>query len=175
MKSRTADNISAVVFLLIFIAFAVMSTQYGPRARLVPLPVAGVSAVMVLIQLILQNVKGGSLNLSVDAGKLFKAQNPLEKEAKKGFAGEQQPSSIKARDGKEWGAFSVVLTFWVMIMLFGLDLATLLFVTLYFRVVNKERWIRSLIWGTGTWAAIYLLFTGILRIQLYKGFLFGLF
>ncbi|CEP69344.1 Protein of unknown function DUF1468 [Moorella glycerini] len=164
MKNRMADNLVAFVFLLLFTLFATLSMGYGFRARLVPLPVAIGSGILVLIQLIIQNSRASHLNLSVNAGELFGTEK-----VKVNYEGKQVKERVPG--GKEWFAFSLLAVFLGMVLVAGIEVATIIFVTGYFRYINKEGWLRSLLWGAGTTVALYLLFTVILRIHFYRGLL----
>lgn len=59
MSRRLQDNIVALVILGIFVAALIASFDYGPRARLVPVPLAVIGIVLILAQLIVQNARTG--------------------------------------------------------------------------------------------------------------------
>ncbi|WP_338824098.1 hypothetical protein MHOCP_22210 [Moorella humiferrea] len=159
------DNLAAIAFLIIFIIFAILSMQYGDRARLVPLPVAIGSGVLVLIQLVLQNSREASnLRLAVNAGELFGTEK-----IKESFEGKKIKD--KTAGGKEGWAFLMLALFLVTILVVGIEAATIIFVAGYFRFINKAGWMRSLLWGAGTMMALYILFTILLRINFYRGLL----
>ncbi|MHB1162869.1 MAG: tripartite tricarboxylate transporter TctB family protein, partial [Chloroflexota bacterium] len=70
MSRRAQENLMALAFLLVFIGFLVVSQGYGPKTRLVPVPLAAVSILLILLQLALQNLRS-NLQLSVDTMELF--------------------------------------------------------------------------------------------------------
>jgi len=163
MTKKTANNIVALAFLVFFIGIAIMTLNYGPRARLVPLPVAISSAVLISFQLYLQNAKNTKLNLTVDAGEVLFGT----KETKKSKLNKKKESSVK----KELIGLAVVLVFLTLILLIGIEAAILVFVTGYFRFINKNKWFRSLIFGIGTLLFIHLLFVTFLNVNFYNGVL----
>ncbi|NLT96081.1 MAG: tripartite tricarboxylate transporter TctB family protein [Clostridia bacterium] len=161
MKKTTANNLVAIAFLVLFIRIAIMTTAYGPRARLVPLPVAICSIILVCFQLYLQNSKNTKLNLKVDAGEVLFGQ----KEIKKSKSDEKKENSVK----KELASFSVVLVFLALILILGVEPAIFVFVTGYFRFINKDKWLKSLLFGVGTLVFVHLLFVTFLNVNFYEG------
>ena len=57
MSRRTQENIIAGTILCLFIGVIVMSLGYGPRARMIPLPLATFGIILIVIQIIWQNVR----------------------------------------------------------------------------------------------------------------------
>ena len=57
MSRRTQENIVALALLGVFIGVIVMSLGYGPRARMIPLPLATFGIILIVIQLIWQNLR----------------------------------------------------------------------------------------------------------------------
>ena len=52
MSRRTQENIMAGAILCVFIGVIVMSLDYGPRARMIPLPLATFGVILIVIQLV---------------------------------------------------------------------------------------------------------------------------
>ena len=48
MSRRTQENLIALAFLAVFIGVIVMSLGYGPRARMIPLPLASFGVILIL-------------------------------------------------------------------------------------------------------------------------------
>ncbi|KJS88277.1 MAG: hypothetical protein JM58_01590 [Peptococcaceae bacterium BICA1-8] len=165
MTKKTANNIVAVAFLLFFIAVAILSTGFGPRARLVPLPVAIGSAVLISFQLYLQNTKNTKINLAIDAGELlFGAKESKDSSGKKK---EKKENLLK----KELVSIGIVVSFLALILVIGIEPAILVFVVGYFRFINKAKWWKSFVFGIGTLLFIHLLFVQFLNVHFYKGIL----
>ena len=57
MSRRAQENIVAGFVLAFFVAIIVLSLDYSPRARFVPMPVAVLGAMLVTIQLVWQNLR----------------------------------------------------------------------------------------------------------------------
>ena len=57
MSRRTQENIMAGAILCVFIGVIVMSLDYGPRARMIPLPLATFGVILIVIQLVWQNLR----------------------------------------------------------------------------------------------------------------------
>ena len=75
MSRRIQENLVLCAVLAIFIAAIVACTGYGARARVVPLPIATLGAMLTVAQLVLQNLPGvGDLHL--DALELFTSHAP---------------------------------------------------------------------------------------------------
>ncbi|KJS20735.1 MAG: hypothetical protein VR72_13215 [Clostridiaceae bacterium BRH_c20a] len=166
MTKRTANNLVAIAFLVFFVSVAIVSMGYGPRARLVPMPIAIGSAILISLQLYLQNAKNTKLNLAIDAGELLFGT----KDTKKSKSGEKK----EGLDKKELVAFTIVAVFLALIVIIGIEAAIFVFVTGYFRLINKDRWFKSLIFGIGTLLFIHLLFVTFLNVHFYKGILEGI-
>lgn len=170
--TKRAENISVLVMLLVFVFFAVGSMWYGPRARFVPLPISIIAIGLSLAQLYVQNSKSAKKELGVDTFKLFgadstKAQAKCQSEADKEAA--EALEKIKIAAGKTQMAYAIPLILTGLIFVIGFNLAVPLFVTWYFRFLNKAKWLTSLIYGIGTWAFVYLMFEAWLEVGLYPG------
>jgi hypothetical protein len=59
MSRRAQENILAAVVAGIFIGYLIIAAGFGPNARLVPLPIAGLGLLCLLIQVVRQNRAGG--------------------------------------------------------------------------------------------------------------------
>lgn len=70
MSRRAQENLIAVMMLAVFVMLFVAALQFGPRARLVPLPIAGLAIVLVAAQIVWQNLRPADA-LQVDALEFF--------------------------------------------------------------------------------------------------------
>lgn len=174
MTKRTEENIVAVIFLVIFIAVIIMSMGYGVRARLVPLPIASGSAVLVLAQLILQNTKK-NVDFSVDASELFRGSKTGQAvQDEKSKTGSTDLKVKKIGGGNEWRGLGLVGIYFLIILLIGIMPAVFIFVLGYFLFVAKIKWIRALLYSVLCEVAIYVLFVMLLQVQMYQGWLISL-
>lgn len=175
LSRRAQENLVAGILLAVFVAFAAISLTYGDRARLVPLPVAIASSLLILLQLYLQNTRADA-DLAVDAMHLFARQgeqitSTLEAEL---AIPEQGVTIVEEPGGSEWSAALLVIAFVSMILLVGILPAVFLFVFGYFLLVSKKRVLTSLAYAIGTEVAIYALFVWVLKVQMYGGWLIEL-
>ena len=88
MSRRAQENLIAGLLLATFIVLFVMALDFGPRARLVPLPIAGFAVALLLIQIVWQNVKPAD-SLHVDALEFFTGRD-VQAAAKD--AGDRKPT-----------------------------------------------------------------------------------
>ncbi|ATW27195.1 tripartite tricarboxylate transporter TctB family protein [Candidatus Formimonas warabiya] len=170
MSNRTQENIAAVLLLVVFVAIGIMSLDYSPRARLMPLAISIVSTVLIIAQLIVQNSKANDVDLAIDTMELFGATG-LKKEGRR-KADEEAAKTLEKeviKGTKESTAIGILLGLFAMIYVFGYVITIPVFITLYFRLFNKSPWLRSIITGIGATAVLYFFFSVLLQISLYPG------
>jgi hypothetical protein len=166
MSRRTQENLIALAFLAAFIGVIVMSLGYGPRARMIPLPLASFGVILIVIQLIWQNLRSTD-ELQMDMLQM------LTKRA------EQQSDAPEKKDGdkakvtwrKELAALAIVAGLVALILLFGPIPAVFVFTGAYFLLSRHYSWLIGLVYTIAFTLAIYLLFVVALEVQLYHGLL----
>ncbi|MDA8228010.1 MAG: tripartite tricarboxylate transporter TctB family protein [Desulfitobacterium hafniense] len=172
MSKKLENNVVALVLLVIFIGFLYLSFNYSAKARLVPVPIAIASIILIIIQLLIQNF-AKNFDLSVDPSQLFKAtQNEAavtNQEARKNVQVKKQGG------GKETTGIGLVLLFLAMILLIGMMPAIFLFVLGYFIILGQEKWLKALIYTAICEASIYFLFVTILNVHMYEGLILKMF
>jgi hypothetical protein len=165
MSRRVQENLIAGALLCVFLAAAAMSLDYGPRARMIPLPIAILGAVLMFVQIVWQNLRSTEeLQLDLLETLTRKADKVAAEERK-----EEAPRGSAWR--KELAALGIVATLAALILLVGPVPAVFLFTGAYFLLSRHYSWSRGLIYTAGFTAAIYLLFVVALQIQLYHGIL----
>lgn len=175
MSRRVQENIIAFLFLFFFIAMIVLSFNYSPRARMVPVPIATISALFVLLQIYMMNFKK-DIDLNVDATELLTGGKSKESITEGRAKAEVDEVKIKKIEGgREWVAILIVLIYLGMTWLIGIMPAMFLFVLGFFVFITKIHWIKSLIATLLTELTIYILFVYILEVQFYEGLLVNLF
>ncbi len=179
MSRRLQENIFAGILFLLFLTMLVMSFNYGPRARLVPVPIAIVCMVLIAIQIVMQNVRA-TQDLSVDAlelisGKSTKAAKEQTKEAqKKALVQENEDKSQTAWERfsrTEFAALGIILIFLGLFLTVGPIPAVFLFSAGYFMFSGHWSPLRSIINGAICAAILYVTFGAILGVQLNRGLL----
>jgi hypothetical protein len=172
MSRRLQENIVAGLVLFILLGVIYLSWGYGPRARMVPIPVAVFGVIMMVIQIIWQNLRPAE-ELHVDLlevlAKREKAPASIEKQQS---TGEKKGKASRAPSWRaEAIAYGMVVLFTVMIYLVGPIPAIFVFTAGYFLLSRHYTWGRALVYTAVFTAAIYLLFAVALDVQLYHGLL----
>lgn len=166
MSRRAQENIVASLLLIFFIGMIVISFGYSSRARMVPIPVATVSAVILVVQIYLMNFRK-DINLNVDPTELLTGGQ--SKEEIEEVAGKVKTQKVKSVT--EAFAILTLLVYIGMTMLFGIMAGVFLFVFGFFAFLTKMHWIKSLAVSLINAVIIYLFFGYLLEIQLYEGWL----
>lgn len=172
MSRRAQENVVAAAFVIVFIGVIVLCFGYGPRARMVPLPVAVFGLGLMLIQIVWQNLRSTD-ELQVDLLEV------LTKREEKGAVPEEtarpEERATRAERRPSWwreaAAFGMVALFLGLILLIGPISAVFVFTGGYFLVSRHYSWPKGLVYTVVFTVAVYLLFVVALEIQLYHGIL----
>ncbi|KUO63073.1 MAG: hypothetical protein APF84_11135 [Gracilibacter sp. BRH_c7a] len=171
MSKRAQENIIAFIFLFFFIAMIVISFDYSPKARMVPVPIAVVSAVVMLLQIYLMNFRK-DIELNVDAAELLTGGRSADSIVEGKVHDEVEEVKVKKIEGgKEHVGLLIVLTYLVMTLLIGIMPAMFLFVFGFFVWISKTHWIKALLIAFVTEISVYILFIFVLEVQFYEGWL----
>jgi hypothetical protein len=167
MSRRAQENVIAVAILCIFIGVIIMSLGYGPRARMIPLPLATFGIILIVIQIIWQNVRSTD-ELQVDMLQMLTRQAESA-----GAAPGDDPDAAPRKSSwrREVLALAIVAALVGLILLFGPMPAVFLFTGAYFLLSRHYSWPKALVYTIAFTTAIYLLFVVALEIQLYHGVL----
>ncbi|MCC7483497.1 MAG: tripartite tricarboxylate transporter TctB family protein [Burkholderiales bacterium] len=145
-----------------------LTQDFGPRARMIPLPLAVLGIVLTVIQLVWQNLRStDELRMDmISVGAAPRAAGP-------GTAAEGEGGGGKRREGwrEEARAFGIVLALFGLILAVGLIPAVFLFTCGYFVLTREYAWRESLIYTGCLTAAVYALFMVALEVQPYHGLL----
>jgi hypothetical protein len=165
MSRRVQENLVAVFLLLLFTAVLVMSFDYGPRARLVPVPIAIIGIVLTLAQLVWQNLRGAD-ELHVDVLELVAGRESSNRRAvaQSGTGG----SAGRYALGAQVKAFAIVAVLLALFLLLGPVPAMFLFSAGYF-IATGESWLRGLLYAFLCAGSLYLIFGYTLQVQLNRG------
>jgi hypothetical protein len=161
MSRRAQENIVAAALLALFAGVIWLCQDFGPRARMIPLPLAVFGIVLTLIQILWQNLRSTD-ELQMD---LIAVRAPGALPEPDGGTGG------KVTWRQEAGAFAIVAALLGLIFLAGIIPAVFLFTGGYFRATRLYSWRASLIYTAILTAAVYLLFVEALQIQPYHGLL----
>ena len=162
MSRRAQENLVAGVLLAGFIGIIVMSLDYSPRSRLVPLPMAILGAILVTIQLAWQNLRSVD-ELQVDVLEFLTGHA----RSKEGGAITAPPHASRRSDtAKNFIAFGMVLILLAAFLLLGPIPAVFLFTAGYLILAGHSSWPRGLAYAAVFTAIIVVVFGYILKIPL---------
>lgn len=168
MSRRTQENLIAVVVVIVFIGVIVTSLDFGPRARMIPLPLAAFGLILIVAQIIWQNLRSGG-ELKVDILEVLTKKT--EEESIPEGAGSSAVKAGGPRWRREATAIGIVALFLGLILLLGPIPAVFLFTGGYLLISRHYSWFKGLLYTAVFTAALYLLFVTALEIQLYHGIL----
>jgi len=162
MSRRAQENLIAAALLAFFAGVIWLSLDFGPRARMIPLPLAVFGIVLTVIQIVWQNWRpAGELQME-----MIEVPSPGAPPKPEGGAPKKR---ITWRH--EAGAGLIVGVLLGLIYLVGVFPAVFIFTCGYFRMTGQYSWRASLIYTAVLTAAVYVLFGVALQIQPYHGLL----
>ena len=167
MSRRAQENLVAAVLLALFAGVIVLCQDFGPRARMIPLPLAILGAVLTVVQIVWQNLR------STDELQMEMIEVPVpDAVPKPETRAESKPTAGKAPSWREEAAaFGIVAVLLALVMLLGPVPAVFLFTGGYFLRTRHYSFRAGLIYTSVFTAATYLLFFVALEIQPYHGVL----
>ncbi len=162
LSRRAQENIVAGVLLGFFSGVIWLTQDFGPRARMIPYPLAIFGIVLTAMQILWQNLRSTD-ELQMD---MISVQ-PI------GGLAEPAPaeSARKTTWRHELGAMGIVGALVGLIFLAGILPAVFLFTGGYFAFSRQYSWRASLIYTSILTASVYFLFSVALQIQPYHGLL----
>jgi len=169
MSRRVQENIICAALLALFAAVIWATQDFGPRARMIPLPLAVFGIILTLIQVAWQNLRSTD-ELQMEMITVDPLAAAVEAEAE---IAEEPRKRVTWRE--EVGAFGIVLALIALILTVGILPAVFLFTGGYFALTREYSWRASLVYTSVLTAAVYLLFVVALQITPYHGLLAPLF
>jgi len=178
MSRLKQENILAVALLCFFVGVLVMSLEYGPRARLVPIPISVLGIILLGVQLVWQNVRSPD-ELHVDMLEFLTRRgiNPVEStEDDDTPSADEAPELPAAAEGlsgfsREAFAFGKILAFVGLFLLLGPFPSVFIFTFAYLSLSRHYHWAKALVVTVIFVVIVYVLFVEVLDIQLYHGVL----
>jgi len=166
MSRRAQENLIAAVLLALFAGVIWLAQDFGPRARMIPLPLAVFGIVLTVIQIVWQNWRSTD-ELHME---MIEVEAPGELPKPEGEAA-AAPGKKQVGWRQEAGALGIVGALLALIYLVGIIPAVFFFTCGYFRATRLYSWRASLIYTGVLTASVYLLFVVALQIQPYHGLL----
>jgi len=139
--------LTTTVMLAIFAGMSAMALTYPEKARFLPLLISIPATLMCLAQLVFD------IRSALQDG-------PAEETAE---AALERPREIKM--------FLWLAVFFVAIMSFGFLIAAPVLVIAFLRFGEKEPWMTAILGGLGAWVILYGVFTWLLELFLFEGFI----
>lgn len=168
MSRRTQENLFAVVLLGVFVGVIVLCQDFGPRARMIPLPLAILGIVLTAVQIVWQNLSAADeLQMELIAVPGRDAAMKLPEAA----AETREQAGTVPTWRQEAGAFGIVGALLALVLLLGPIPAVFLFTGGYFLLTRQYSCRAGLIYTALFTAATHLLFFVALEIQPYHGLL----
>jgi hypothetical protein len=171
MSRRAQENLVAAILLLLFTAVLVMSFDYGPRARLVPVPIAIIGILLTAAQLAWQNLRGAD-ELHVDVLELVAGRDGSNRRKAAQSQSAQRQTGRGAGQhslGAQAKAFAIVAALLALFLVLGPIPAIFLFSAGYFVLSGESSWLRGLAYALVCTGLLYLVFCYILQVQLNRG------
>lgn len=171
MSRRAQENLVAAILLFGFVGVIVMSLDYSPRSRLVPLPMAILGALLVTFQLAWQNLRSID-ELQVDVLEFLTGHSRTEGSA---AAAVETPAERavrkKTESTKNLVAFVMVAVLLAAFVLLGPIPAIFGFTAGYLILTKYSSWPRGLAYAAIFTAVIVVVFGHILKIPLDRSIL----
>ena len=161
MSRKMQENIIALAVLGFFVGILVLSLGYGPRARLVPIPVSIFGIILSLAQIVWQNRRSAG-ELHVDILSVLIKDNTGKEPA-------QEPTTWSLK--KQVLGLLVIAGLLVMFILIGPFPSIFLFVTGYLTISGYTSIGKAVAMAAALTAVLWLLFVLVLKIQVYWGIL----
>ncbi len=166
MSRHAQENLASVLLLVFFAGVIWMCQDFGPRARMIPQPLAAFGIVLTLIQLVWHNL-GSTAELRME---MISVQAPDIPVAEVLETPVKKPSW--QREAAAYGMIGVLLA---LTFVTGVMPAAFLFTAGYFMVTRYCSWQLSLVYAAVLTGSLYLLFVVALQMQPYHGLLAPLF
>ena len=166
MSRRAQENIVAGFLMAGFLAIIILSFDYSPRARFVPLPVAFFGLILVAAQLVWQNVRSPD-ELHIDILEVLTGQS-------RDKAGDGAPSGAsRSRTGlaRQLTAFGMVAVLLVGFLLLGPMPTIFLFTAGYLGLTRYFPWPKALVYAAVLTVLVVVVFGHILQIPLDRSIL----
>ncbi len=166
MSRHAQENLVSALLLAFFAGVIVLCQDFGPRARMIPMPLAVFGIMLTLIQLAWHNF-GSPEELQMDMISVQAPDIPVA---------DVPVTTVKKllwqREAIAYGMIGVLLA---LTFATGVMPAAFLFTAGYFMVTRYCSWQLSLVYAAVLTASLYLLFVVALQMQLYHGLLAPLF
>lgn len=171
MTRLSQENVLTAVIACLFVGYLVVATGFGPNARLVPLPIAGIGLLCLLVQVLRQNREGGLEKNTFGPLDLLIGERAAGTETKSEPETEGVAAPAERRVARELRAFGFVGVFVALIVALGPVPAVFLFSAGYLAISKHYALWKAIVSAAAFAVTVYLLFVVGLELQLYHGLL----
>ena len=166
MSRHAQENLVSAILLAVFAGVIVLCQDFGPRARMIPLPLAVFGIVLTLVQIAWHNL-GSTDSLQMD---MIDVKRPVAEAGEKPAAVEKKSPWLA-----ELAAYGMILLLLGLVYAVGVMPAAFLFTAGYFGLTRYCTWSLGLVYAAVLTGSLYLLFVVALEMQPYHGLLAPLF
>lgn len=166
MSRHAQENLVSAILLAVFAGVIVLCQDFGPRARMIPMPLAVFGIVLTLIQVAWHNL-GSTDTLHMD---MIEVRKPAAAAVEQPAAPEKKSTWLD-----ELAAYGMILLLLALIFAAGVIPAAFFFTAGYFGWTRYCTWWRSVVYAAVLTGSLYLLFVVALEMQPYHGMLAPLF
>lgn len=174
MSRRAQENLVLLLIIGLLIAAIVAASDYGPRARLVPIPIAVIGLIMAAGQLFLQNFRPSD-NLNIDlmdfvAKRSAEIGIATDETADAGKTADELDAMGRQQFRREIAAFGIVGLLLFLFWLVGPMVSAFLFTAGYFMLSRHFSIVMSLVCAAAFAAAVYVIFSVWLDVNMMGGY-----
>ncbi|MFM9858152.1 tripartite tricarboxylate transporter TctB family protein [Pseudoxanthobacter sp. M-2] len=165
MTRRLQENILVAILIAVLVAVIWESFNFGPRARLVPIPIATIGILLLLFQLYWQNSRpADDLNIDVFEFLTGRKEDTVEDLLATGKTKSRtDPATLRRR---EWTGLAMVVALIISCMLVGPIPTSIVFGLIYFRALASYSWRNTVLITIALTGSIWILFGELLGVQL---------
>jgi len=165
MTRRLQENILVVILIAVLVAVIWESLNFGPRARLVPIPIATIGLLLLLFQLYWQNSRpADDLNVDVFEFLTGRKEDTVEDLVSSGKT--RPAASAKTLRRREWTGLAMVVALILACMFVGPIPTSIVFGLIYFRTMAAYSWRNTILTTATLTGSIWILFGELLGVQL---------
>ena len=161
LNDRTLFTLAVFALVLVFL---VLSLDYQPRARLVPLIIAVPTLLLTLLQLLIDMVPAVARRFS-----FLQEYDLFGIDTGRAAAPSEAPAGSANVYRRELNFASWLLLLMALIYFLGYLVAIPLFLVLFLRLRSSESWTTTLSITAVTWAFVYVVFIVVMGAPLHEG------
>jgi hypothetical protein len=165
MTRRLQENILVAVLIAVLVAVIWESFNFGPRARMVPVPIATIGILLLLFQLYWQNSRpADDLNIDVFEFLTGRKEDTVEDLVASGKTKSRtDPATLRRR---EWIGLVMVVLLIIACLLVGPIPSAIVFSLIYFRAFAHYSWRNTVLVTVALVGSVWVLFGELLGVQL---------